>query len=513
MKMRFRESVALNRMKAGALAAVRTFRSALTFNPVREAVMPRRQLSVSMGIDFLSIAHGTRMLNRIRILGYETHRFQERRFPAPETIALTVLQYCRQAKLKNPPIMLCIPKAWSVIQQTELPSAARDNLAEVVSFELDRITPFSSDDAYFDFRILKEGNGTLQLAVTALKRDAVEPYIRALGERGLAVERIDTNLAAASAYLNYVWRERDLIYLDIHPGAFEAGFFRQGVVVAGCAGSFNGAGPDERVMADVAEEVGPWIADLKERAVAPRMMVHARGDVVPCAPLEERVRIPLEALEEGDLPIPGYRGEKQGKEVPPEAIGGVLASLWTKSKAMNLLRRGRTERARPPVALTLILAALLLAMAGLALGLPLYRDHRMIAMIDQEVSSRKGEIKKIEALRKEHDALREELKAVTEFKKAKPHFLNILKELTVILPRSVWLTRVHVNESDISLEGYATSATDILPLIEASPVFAKAEFTSPTIRDSRMNADRFVIRMEIEGMKVEHARVKDGKKQ
>ncbi len=152
-------------------------------------------------------------------------------------------------------------------------------------------------------------------------------------------------------------------------------------------------------------------------------------------------------------------------------------------------------------------------MGGLALGLPLYRDHRMIAMIDQEVSSRKGEIKKIEALRKEHDGLRDELKAVADFKKTKPQALNILKELTVILPKTVWLTRVHVNDADVSVEGYAKSATDILPLIEASPAFAKAEFTSPTIRDSRMNADRFVIRMEIEGMKTEHPKVKDGKKQ
>ena len=512
MKNYFGESVALKRVKSGANTAGRAVGNALVFNPVNEALIPRRQVSVSMGIDFLSIAHGTRMLNRIRIQGYDTHRYRERRYPAPETVAAAVLQYCLQAKLKHPHVMLCIPKAWTVVQETELPAAAKENLAEVVSFELDRITPFSPEEAYFDFRILKEGNDKVQLAVTALRRDAVDPYIRALGEKGLPVGQIDTNLSAVSAYLNYLWQERDLIYLDIFPGAVEAGFVRQGVVVAGCAGSFNGAGPDERVMADLADEVGPWIADLKERAVAPRMMVHAHADV-QYAPLEKRIQIPIEVLKDGDLAIPGYRGDRGGGDVPHEAIGGVLASLWKKSTAMNLLRRGSTDRARPPAALTITLIVALLAMAALALGLPLYRDHQMIAMIDQEVSSRKGEIKKIEALRKEHAGLSDELKAVADFKKTKPQSLNILKELTVILPKSVWLTRVHVNEADISVEGYATSATDILPLIEASPAFAKAEFTSPTIRDSRMNADRFVIRMEIEGMKTEQPKVKDGKKQ
>jgi general secretion pathway protein L len=151
-------------------------------------------------------------------------------------------------------------------------------------------------------------------------------------------------------------------------------------------------------------------------------------------------------------------------------------------------------------------------MAVLALALPLYQDHQMISMIDQELSSRKGEMKKIEVLRKEHAGLNDELKAVVDFRKTKPQTLNILKELTSILPKSVWLTRVHVNDADVSVEGYATSATDILPLIEASPAFAKAEFTSPTIRDGRMNADRFVIHMEIEGMKTENVKVKNGKK-
>lgn len=33
------------------------------------------------------------------------------------------------------------------------------------------------------------------------------------------------------------------------------------------------------------------------------------------------------------------------------------------------------------------------------------------------------------------------------------------------------------------------------------PYFKKAEFSSPTFRDTRMNADRFNIKMEIEGVK------------
>jgi general secretion pathway protein L len=83
--------------------------------------------------------------------------------------------------------------------------------------------------------------------------------------------------------------------------------------------------------------------------------------------------------------------------------------------------------------------------------------------------------------------------------------LDIMKELTTILPKTAWVSRVKITEEGVTLEGYATSATGILSKLEASPFFAKAEFASPTFRDTRMNADRFNIRMEIEGFKKEPA--------
>ncbi len=61
-----------------------------------------------------------------------------------------------------------------------------------------------------------------------------------------------------------------------------------------------------------------------------------------------------------------------------------------------------------------------------------------------------------------------------------------------------WLTRVKVSESGVDIEGYAASATEILPLLEASPYFIKVEFAAPTFRDTRLNAERFVIKMELE---------------
>jgi hypothetical protein len=62
---------------------------------------------------------------------------------------------------------------------------------------------------------------------------------------------------------------------------------------------------------------------------------------------------------------------------------------------------------------------------------------------------------------------------------------------------------VRVSETNVDLEGYASSASGLLSKLEASAFFKKVEFSSPTFRDTRMNADRFNIKMEIEGVQTD----------
>jgi len=500
------------KMQSAVRRLGRTLKTVLFLSPANEVFIPRKQISIAVGTELLSIAHGSRFLNRIKIAGYKTYPFQEAGHSLPETVASTAALYCSQANVTHPQVMLCIPKAWTIIRTTELPAAAMENLSDVVAYELDRITPLRPDDAYYDYRILKAEGGRLQVAVAAARRETIDPYIKALAEKGLPVTKIDTNLAAVSAYLHYVWQEQDLIYLDIGSKTYEGGLLQAGVVVAGCTGSFNGNGSDECLLADVGENVAPWIERMEKANVSPQLVVHSR-DGVQYASLERQLRIPLQVLTNDNLTIPGFQGEKAGDDVPHDAVGGVLSSLWTKSKAMNLLHRGRATKTSPPLTLTVILGAILLAMGILALFLPLHLENEKVTAIDREISARKDAVKKIESLRKEYSSLQDEFKAIEGFKQGKQITLQILKEMTVILPKSVWLTRGRINDATVAIEGYATSATDILPRIEASPYFSKVEFSSPTMRDARMNMDRFVIRMELEGIKKEEPKAKNGKKQ
>jgi len=174
--------------------------------------------------------------------------------------------------------------------------------------------------------------------------------------------------------------------------------------------------------------------------------------------------------------------------------------LGTGPRGFNLLEKGVHPPVRTPWALTIILLAALAALGLFSLVASIQIETKRVAAVEQEIALREKEVRQIEAMKKEIAALEQETNAIDQFKTARPMTINLLKELTQILPRDTWLNRVHITDAAINIEGYSASAAGLLPKLESSRYFQKVEFASPTFRDARQNADRFVIKMEIEGL-------------
>jgi general secretion pathway protein L len=128
---------------------------------------------------------------------------------------------------------------------------------------------------------------------------------------------------------------------------------------------------------------------------------------------------------------------------------------------------------------------------------PIMIEQKNIEQIDDSINSLKPELKKIESLRKEMKLISSGIQTINNFKKNSIPTIDVLKELTKMLPDKTWLTRVRITENSAEIEGYAISATEIIPKLENSKYFQKAEFASPTLRDPRQNNERFVIKMEL----------------
>ena len=94
--------------------------------------------------------------------------------------------------------ILKLPVNQALCKIIELPSTVRDNLRQVLGFEMDRYTPFKPDQIYYDFHIVEtDGTGkrmTVKLCVVPRKR--IDEVIRRLEEfqfrpEAIMVEGID----------------------------------------------------------------------------------------------------------------------------------------------------------------------------------------------------------------------------------------------------------------------------------------------------------------------------------
>ncbi|EXJ17108.1 PilN domain-containing protein [Imhoffiella purpurea] len=96
------------------------------------------------------------------------------------------------AKEQSSTIELVLPKSAVLLRPVSFPSQVKTNLAQVIRYELDRLSPFRADEVMFDF--VSQGNARhsekLSLELAICRRDILEPWIQRFSDLGAAVDRI-----------------------------------------------------------------------------------------------------------------------------------------------------------------------------------------------------------------------------------------------------------------------------------------------------------------------------------
>jgi general secretion pathway protein L len=76
------------------------------------------------------------------------------------------------------------------------------------------------------------------------------------------------------------------------------------------------------------------------------------------------------------------------------------------------------------------------------------------------------------------------------------HRLDMLQQLTKLLPDGTWLQELHMSQDTVEINGYSNHAAELVPPLENSPFFTQVEFTAPITRDNQ-NREVFRIRMRL----------------
>jgi len=269
-------------------------------------------------------------------------------------------------------LVLCLPPDQVLTRSLTLPLVAEENLREVLSFELDRQTPFTAEQAYYDYYV-KERNaaqGSITVELVVSPRSIVDELLEKLARIGIEPDTITTRV--------------------------------------------NDSAPTMPV------NLLPVSTRRRPRLAAPRLNTGLA------------------------------------------AVGAILLVV--------------------------------------ALLLPLWLNKQKVTELELQQSA--AEVVAKDGLALRHDV--ESLTAASEFllnkKLSGVLVLQILEEVTRVLPNNTWLARFDVNDSEVQLQGQSSAAAALIELLESSPMFRNARFRSPVVQVPRTDLERFHLSIELEAV-------------
>jgi general secretion pathway protein L len=162
--------------------------------------------------------------------------------------------------------------------------------------------------------------------------------------------------------------------------------------------------------------------------------------------------------------------------------------------ALNLLpsaQRGTGQAgARWP---TRALGALALLLLVTALALPLVQKMQAVSRLETEAAAVRKEALATAQARKALDQLAAEEDALINRRRERPAAIEVLHEVTRLLPDSAWLNQFELAAARLRIRGEAANASELLTAIENSTVLKGASLEGSVTRDAKTERERFAI--------------------
>jgi general secretion pathway protein L len=126
----------------------------------------------------------------------ETERF---RFPLDEAGIASAERLLRQRR-RDLPVVVRPPPSWLLEREVTLPLAAADELDRVLAYEMDRFTPFQSDEVYwsFDLRSRDTGAGVVRVRLAVVPRIPLQGLIAPLEREGAGPSLLEFSVAGGA---------------------------------------------------------------------------------------------------------------------------------------------------------------------------------------------------------------------------------------------------------------------------------------------------------------------------
>ncbi|OIN13870.1 PilN domain-containing protein [Oceanisphaera psychrotolerans] len=137
--------------------------------------------------------------------------------------------------------------------------------------------------------------------------------------------------------------------------------------------------------------------------------------------------------------------------------------------------------------------ALVLLMLFLLIAVPLYQRQNRIEALNAQLDIPRQRAEQAAELKRQLQELQQSRLFLAQARARQPSALSLLDALTRQLPDHTWLSRFELRDGRVQLRGESANASELIGILEASPLFFDVRFSSPVTNNPATSKDRFMI--------------------
>ncbi len=161
----------------------------------------------------------------------------------------------------------------------------------------------------------------------------------------------------------------------------------------------------------------------------------------------------------------------------------------------------------PPIPGPLRLFKILTVITFFCLLIFLYSNwqakQRALQHVGAEITKLTAQVDSTLKIRSDLDRLKKQVELINGMYAGQPSKVRILLEMSRILPKKTWLSSLTIKGDDFILTGEAETASDILVILDNSPLFSNIQLKAPVVK-SESGREMFRIAGSIQSRKKNH---------
>lgn len=403
-------------------------------------------------------------------------------------------------------VHLSIPREKVITRFISLPIAVKENLRKVMEYEILKYTPFEKEEIYFDFQIIKQEREWIRLFAVFMKKVELDHYLNLLKKVG--IQPLTAQIPTISSLNLFLFHKRPRsngtsILIDTTESSYEINFIQE---KSDWRESFF-------IPSNLIEKETKWLNTLKQSGLNPDTLGKAAFFIYGLGAVEKTIQNlrNFSSIKNIFFPPLDRIIFNQSLSKPYSIYGSIGVALKGLTKTpleLNLLpmeSRKKVRQIGKPIFISLVGLAFILSLIwGIGIFFQ-YRDE--LETVTTEMKKRKPEVEAVERLQRQKGELIQEIVELKKIRSEEMSKIEILKELTQVLPNTAWIWNLKYKGKEIEISGFADSASDLIPILERSPLFEKVEFVAPVTKERQMKIEgdkereRFRLKARLEGGK------------